>query len=63
MSMIKRGICYSKVSTSEAVYECPNCGHRDVRGKRDRGQKKCSKCKTTMVLLGSSDQDKDSDGA
>ena len=57
MSMIKRGTCHGKVSISESVYECPSCGHRDVKGRRTKGQKKCSKCNTIMVLLGCSEED------
>ena len=60
MSMIKRGTCYGKVATSESIYECPNCGHRDVKGSRDKGQKKCSKCKTRMILLGNTESGDDS---
>ena len=32
------------------ITECPNCGHRDV-GRPSSKNKKCSKCKTVMVLL------------
>ena len=57
MSLIKRAECKSGVKVSEALWECPECGHRDVGGASSA--KTCSKCGKTMIMASYSTPDCD----
>jgi len=53
MSIIKRGNCSSQVVVSEAVYNCPDCGHVEMSDHSDE-DKMCPHCNISMILMSSS---------
>jgi len=56
MSMIKRGTCKGKVAFSQALYECPACGHKDVEKGGSPDGFLCPSCGTPMVLAAGSEK-------